>query len=63
MAPLPNITEVTNFRSMVLAATDRDQGEQFEIVSGRGPELPAEFDVSIPFFIEWKAPIAIESSK
>jgi hypothetical protein len=48
---------------MVLAATDRDQGEQFEIDSGSGPELPAEFDVSIPFFIEWKAPIAIESSK
>ena len=40
-----------NFRSMVLAATERDHGEKFEMVAGPGPELPAEVDVNIPFLI------------
>ena len=40
-----------------------DQGETLMTDAGEGPELPAELDVSIPFFIAWKAPIAMESSK
>ncbi|KAK2968590.1 hypothetical protein RJ640_009418 [Escallonia rubra] len=44
-------------------ATVRDHGEKFATDPEPGPELPAEFDVRIPFFIEWKAPMAIESSK
>lgn len=48
---------------MVLAATERDQGEKFLNASGSGPSLPEEFDVNIPLFIAWKVPIAIASSK
>ena len=59
----PKCNAVRNFLSMTLAATERDQGEKFVIEAGSGPELPAELDVSIPFFMEWKAPIAIGSSK
>lgn len=62
-SPLPNFTLVTNFLSMVLAATDNDHGETFVILPRLGPELPPEFEVRIPFFIAWKAPIAIESLK
>ena len=40
-----------NFRSMVLAATERDHGEKFVMVARLGPKLPAEADVNIPFLI------------
>ena len=40
-----------NFRSIVLAATERDHGEKFKMVAGLGPELPAEADVNIPFLM------------
>jgi hypothetical protein len=52
-----------HFLSIVLAATERNQGETLVMVAGSGPELPAEIDASTPFFIAWKSPIAIESLK
>lgn len=60
---LPKRTLVRNFLSMVLAATERDQGEKLVMVSGSGPELPAELDVRTPYFMAWKAPMAMGSSK
>lgn len=48
---------------MVLAATVSVQGAKLETLTGSGPEFPAEFEVKIPFFIAWKDPIAIGSSK
>jgi hypothetical protein len=38
---------VVNFRSMVLAATERDHGEKFLMVARPGPSLPAAIDVNI----------------
>ena len=48
---LPNWTSVKNFRSVVLAATERDHGAKLERVARSGPRLPAEVDVNIPFLI------------
>ena len=52
-----------NFRSIVLAATERDHGAKFVTVARPGPSLPAAIDVNIPFRIAWKAPMAFTSSK
>lgn len=51
MLLFPNWTLVENFRSIVLAATEINQGATFVIVEREGPSLPAEAEVNIPFLI------------
>lgn len=62
VCPFPRTTLSMIRRSMLLAATVSIHGATLETVAPEGPLLPAAFDVSIPFSIAGKAPIAIGSS-
>lgn len=59
--PFPKTTLTMIRRSMLLAATVSIHGARLDTVLAKGPVLPAEFAVSIPFSIAWKAPMATGS--